>query len=734
MFPENLSRQCLYNLPLHENIVVEQIPGTTTVKFSMYGLTRTMTGDLSRSQVLSLSGTSPGGEAAGTSPIPLLKTLVQLAFALLPRSADQPVRPEPVLLLGPTSYKSFVVAMFARIAFRYPAYAMRVLPLSPLTETAGLLGAVQPFSWGGLLLSIATTARDAAARRLAKASLVPGLSQLCEKLSRAYTEMGLSQGTEDIRDYEEELLRMLSKPAVQALLPNKQQVLLKDLASRTTAEKKAEPLYIFRDGPVVDAMHSGGRLVLDNVQFADSAVLERLNPWLETDKTMITLSEDPMFEGLGEASQPPWIVTIAHTEHASADFAVSAPAASRLTRIRVEAYSSHDLDIVVKAMTYSEASNLQLPGEQTSARMVDLFRKVRSHLNDALTVTLAAAWTRFLRVPLSVAVFPESLLVPATLLLGARLLFQHSLHLTSASAVVYELLSALSIPPNVKGYDALVGIFRSPEKNHLEVPYLLDSSGRSYVKFLGIILPTDEKIELPSDLVMVPSLLLNICIGLCAAYTGNRVLLSGDCTGKSLCVREVTRLLGAGTDPVHVNFTSATTEQELLGSFAPAKGKRFEWQDSELVKAFSSARLEPQATPVTPRRPFYVQATLERLLHPRSAPRPSQVQPKRVVVCLEDVNLSPAKVQLLLARFVDSRHPGLLLDDKPNSVNPAETPLIATCTVAGVCCVFPFARKLLENDLTPYIGIPCLCLSFLRCHSQRWLSGSILPSSPTSLP
>ena len=60
-----------------------------------------------------------------------------------------------------------------------------------------------------------------------------------------------------------------------------------DLFHLRSCYAKAKSLFIWKDGPLIDAMRSGDCFLLDEISLADDSVLERLNSLLESDRTLV---------------------------------------------------------------------------------------------------------------------------------------------------------------------------------------------------------------------------------------------------------------------------------------------------------------------------------------------------------------------------------------------------------------------------------------------------------------
>jgi hypothetical protein len=129
---------------------------------------------------------------------------------------------------------------------------------------------------------------------------------------------------------------------------------------RNAIESKQSNLFLFQDGPVTTAVKLGRVLVLDNVNDLPAAVLERLNSLLETEPSF-SVSEDFTTTSNDDVKSVDTSIPILSSFRviatanpfkpgsASTSLDLSAAIRSRMTYIRIEAYSPAELQDVFLA-------------------------------------------------------------------------------------------------------------------------------------------------------------------------------------------------------------------------------------------------------------------------------------------------------------------------------------------------------------------------------------------------
>lgn len=163
-------------------------------------------------------------------------------------------RNEPVLLVGETGSGKTSVCQSLALAL---GRQLHIVGCHQNTETADLLGGQRPLRNRAALQS--------ALRHEAK-DLLQSLDQPTPSESDDF---------EDIVSAIEDFEKVAAKPFKAGLID------IVERMRRTTA------LFEWHDGPLVQAMHAGDLILLDEISLADDSVLERLNSVLEPARTLV---------------------------------------------------------------------------------------------------------------------------------------------------------------------------------------------------------------------------------------------------------------------------------------------------------------------------------------------------------------------------------------------------------------------------------------------------------------
>ncbi|KAI5480555.1 hypothetical protein MNV49_000251, partial [Pseudohyphozyma bogoriensis] len=161
------------------------------------------------------------------------------------------LRNEPVLLVGETGAGKTSVCQSLALAL---GRQLHVVGCHQNTETADLLGGQRPFR---------NRASLQAALREEAASLLSTLVNPSE-------------------DFEDVIVAIQS--ASSSTTDDEAKAALADLLDRM---RKTTALFEWHDGPLVQAMHGGDLILLDEISLADDSVLERLNSVLEPSRTLV---------------------------------------------------------------------------------------------------------------------------------------------------------------------------------------------------------------------------------------------------------------------------------------------------------------------------------------------------------------------------------------------------------------------------------------------------------------
>jgi midasin len=161
---------------------------------------------------------------------------------------------EPVLLVGETGCgKTSVCQMYANANSRtlYPVNCHQN------TETADLIGALRPIRNRAVLEAEATS-----------------------EATRILADLGTIHTPNDTRGIQKAIISaQKSSPLAPAEVQVFQDVLLKF--------RRLASMFEWHDGPLIQAMMTGGIFLLDEISLADDSVLERLNSALEPSRTMV---------------------------------------------------------------------------------------------------------------------------------------------------------------------------------------------------------------------------------------------------------------------------------------------------------------------------------------------------------------------------------------------------------------------------------------------------------------
>ncbi|KAL4085986.1 hypothetical protein PRIC1_014609 [Phytophthora ramorum] len=216
------------------------------------------------------SGKASGGEpksagnAAGLEKISVTKSLRRL-FALVGRCLQNE---EPVLLVGETGCGKTTVCQLYSLLFSQP---LHILNCHQHTETSDFLGCLRP---------------------------VRGKEKTVHELEEALVTF-LAMDDECIDELEIEACRTKIKSmGVAAMLvkyENARASVLdgeltprKELAERIdTLKRRFQSIFEWADGPLVESMKNGDLILIDEVNLAEDAVLERLNSVLEPSRTLL---------------------------------------------------------------------------------------------------------------------------------------------------------------------------------------------------------------------------------------------------------------------------------------------------------------------------------------------------------------------------------------------------------------------------------------------------------------
>lgn len=269
------------------------------------------------------SGGSVEGNAAGLEKISVTKSLRRL-FSLVGRCLQHQ---EPVLLVGETGCGKTTVCQLYSLLLNQ---RLHVLNCHQHTETSDFLGCLRPVRGKE---KIVQDLQSALLETLTAASAGD------DERVRAYTEMELAQLLAAYDSVRSRVVRTLDNENAVADHPLHVQIQRVD-----TLKRRYQSIFEWVDGPLVESMKHGDLILVDEVNLAEDAVLERLNSVLEPSRGLL-LAEKGGDEVDEITAAPTW--RIMATMNPGGDFGkreLSPALRNRFTEIWVPAIS--DLDDV----------------------------------------------------------------------------------------------------------------------------------------------------------------------------------------------------------------------------------------------------------------------------------------------------------------------------------------------------------------------------------------------------
>ncbi|ETP42508.1 hypothetical protein F442_10595 [Phytophthora nicotianae P10297] len=204
------------------------------------------------------------GNAAGLEKISVTKSLRRL-FALVGRCLQNE---EPVLLVGETGCGKTTVCQLYSLLFSQP---LHILNCHQHTETSDFLGCLRP------VRGKEKTAHELEEALVSFFALSDGCidEQEIEKRRAEVKSLGVSAL---LAKYENVRGGVVSGDSI----PQKELVEQIDLLKR-----RFQSIFEWADGPLVESMKNGDLILIDEVNLAEDAVLERLNSVLEPSRTLL---------------------------------------------------------------------------------------------------------------------------------------------------------------------------------------------------------------------------------------------------------------------------------------------------------------------------------------------------------------------------------------------------------------------------------------------------------------
>lgn len=454
---------------------------------------------------------------------------------------------EPVLLVGETgSGKTSVCQVYADAVNR----KLHGLSCHQNTETADIIGGLRPLRNRQVL--VAETVQEA---------------------STLLKELGLL----DTDDYEPEHVRRALDKALKSS-SNVDPAVLPTLDATRSKLLRAQSIFEWRDGPLIEAMRNGEVFLLDEISLAEDSVLERLNSVLELERTIV------LAERGGGGDESPQIEAddgfrLVATMNPGGDYGkkeLSPALRNRFTEIWVPQIDDrHDLELIADNLWKSK--DLQL----FTAPLLDFVEWLCARIGDRSILTLRdiLAWITFVN---HMHISTESSLT-------SKEIFHHAAHMTyldglsSLSQLSSYSKDALTAIKNesVKKLEALVPLGSA---NLEENPAA--SEGR--VKLGPFSLKVGDHEPKPHLFTLSAPTTQDNALRLArACQVPKPILLEGSPgVGKTSLVVALANI--AGQQLHRINLSDQTDLVDLFGSDLPVEGGRpgeFAWRDGEFLQA-----------------------------------------------------------------------------------------------------------------------------------------------------
>ncbi|XP_052724837.1 midasin isoform X1 [Vigna angularis] len=495
---------------------------------------------------------------------------------------------EPVLLVGETGGGKTTVCQLLSACLQLK---LRTLNCHQYTETSDFIGGFRP-----------TRERSA---------LISGYKEIIEKLKKlktcTYFHMDLSSDINDASSTLDLLSVMIRKcKEVQVCLDISREE-LKDLeqikCDLNGLHQKWQSIFVWQDGPLVEAMRDGDLFLVDEISLADDSVLERLNSVLEPER-MLSLAEKGGTDLEKVTAHSNFFVLA--TMNPGGDYGkkeLSPALRNRFTEIWVPPVN--DLDelqgIALKRISKFKVTGSLCPEYQerlslivdAMIRFFEWFNNL--HPGRMLTVRDLISWVDFF-ITMETSLGPEHALLHGVFLvlldglsLGTGLSKRDAAELrerclsfllqklrVDESNLLYSKLSRMGN----YGWGEFGSIMDVPHSNNTQHDDLFGIEPFYINKGIGIV--EDGGFEF-----MAPTTCRNALRVLRAMQLPKPVLLEGSPgVGKTSLIIALGNC--SGHKVVRINFSEQTDMMDLLGSDLPVEsdeGMKFSWSDGILLQA-----------------------------------------------------------------------------------------------------------------------------------------------------
>lgn len=294
---------------------------------------------------------------------------------------------------------------------------------------------------------------------------------------------------------------------------------------RSSEMENSRPCFMFRDGPFVKAITLKNVFVVEDYDICPQSVTERLNSALETDPSF-TIPEDVSYTGdnaerLEIPKEGYAFIATAHMDSSTRRPDLSDATRSRLTQIRIPAYSHEDMMSIVETRLRDGLST----EEQSSVpNLLAKIRQVQSHaIGDVSEISTSDDFRKILRWIDFIVNHPKSMDVEKRCSLGAKFFYLSSL----PDEIQNTTLEAC--------FDVQSETFKTEDAS-LEGPIkmIAGEGGRTMMRLDGIGLtletmnkPTVSPTETKSKLQITTTVLTNMASIFASICTSAPLLLEG---------------------------------------------------------------------------------------------------------------------------------------------------------------------------------------------------------------
>lgn len=565
------------------------------------------------------SGSSVEGNAAGLEKISVTKSLRRL-FALVGRCLQHE---EPVLLVGETGCgKTTVCQLYSLLLNQH----LHILNCHQHTETSDFLGCLRPVRGKE---QVAMTLQTAVLEFLVAAT--DRAADDVEAQVEAYKAMdigALLAAYDTVRARVVKTLEAETNDSDDAMDAPESQPLRQLLERVDSLKRRHQSIFEWVDGPLVESMKNGDLILVDEVNLAEDAVLERLNSVLEPSRGLL-LAEKGGDQVEEITADPKW--RIMATMNPGGDFGkreLSPALRNRFTEIWVPAISDLD-DIATIIRDRLIGASLKAPAPVAAVavpptplaplcdpilRFVETFNAANGRLGGVGAVTLRdiLSWINFItsvmKAQSGAGISPWVAFVQ-----GAALSILDGLGLGADSALhtamraredAYKVLLDL-VPSDESGVkeQVLASLHATQQALDDRISHLTTQDGAAFgISPFLITRGPDPTLKKPSFSLKAPTTMSNLYRVLRAMQVNRPIILEGSPgVGKTSLISALAS--ASGHRLVRINLSEQTDISDLFGSDLPAAAKEnatatdgasesasgmFEWCDGVFLRALKA--------------------------------------------------------------------------------------------------------------------------------------------------